>query len=160
MNSNRRHAVAALTAAGLLWGTTVPLSKLALNWLPTGWLTATRFGLAAAVLLPVAVRRGGLARGGRPSALTLMAYGAVGYGGSVIVQNAGVARTSVTHAALLVGTVPVLVAIVAALWQHAVARPVAWAGFAVSLAGVGLVTVGGGGGGATPGGDGQQDRGG
>ena len=28
MNTNRRHAVAALIAAGLLWGTTVPLSKL------------------------------------------------------------------------------------------------------------------------------------
>ena len=43
MNTNRRLAVAALVAAGLLWGTTVPLSKLALEWLPTGWLTAARF---------------------------------------------------------------------------------------------------------------------
>ena len=58
MNTNRRHAVAALIAAGLLWGTTVPLSKLALEWLAPGWLTAVRFGLAAAVLLAVARRRG------------------------------------------------------------------------------------------------------
>src|SRR2546430_5247888 len=58
MNTNRRHAVAALIAAGLLWGTTVPLSKLALQWLSPGWLTAVRFGLAAAVLLAVARRRG------------------------------------------------------------------------------------------------------
>src|SRR6266581_5869845 len=58
MKSNRRHAVAALIAAGLLWGTTVPLSKLALEWLSPGWLTAVRFGLAAAVLLAVARRRG------------------------------------------------------------------------------------------------------
>ena len=35
MNTNRRHAVAALIAAGLLWGTTVPLTKLALEWLPS-----------------------------------------------------------------------------------------------------------------------------
>ena len=55
MNINRRHAVAALIAAGLLWGTTVPLSKLALQWLAPGWLTAVRFGLAAAVLLPIAL---------------------------------------------------------------------------------------------------------
>ena len=40
MNTNRRHAVAALVAAGLLWGSTVPLSKLALEWLAPGWLTA------------------------------------------------------------------------------------------------------------------------
>ena len=40
MNSDRRRrAIAALTAAGLLWGTTVPLSKLALAWLSPGWLT-------------------------------------------------------------------------------------------------------------------------
>ncbi len=58
MNTNRRHAVAALTAAGLLWGTTVPLSKLALEWLSPGWLTVVRFGLAAAVLLAVARARG------------------------------------------------------------------------------------------------------
>src|SRR6516225_5287281 len=47
MNTNRRRAVVALTAAGLLWGTTVPLSKLALEWLPPGWLAFARFGLAA-----------------------------------------------------------------------------------------------------------------
>ena len=58
MNTNRRHAVAALIAAGLLWGTTVPLSKLALEWLSPGWLTVVRFSLAAAVLLAVAGARG------------------------------------------------------------------------------------------------------
>ena len=63
-------------------------------------------------------------------------------------------RTSVTHAALLIGAVPVLVAIIAAVWHQAVARPLAWCGFAVSLGGVGLVTAGGGGGGASVRGDG------
>src|SRR5215468_1850622 len=151
MKTNRRHAVAALIAAGLLWGTTVPLSKLALEWLPPGWLTAVRFGLAAAVLLTAAGRRGGLRAAFTPAVLIA---GAFGYGGSVMVQNAGITRTSVTHAALLIGAVPVLVAIIAAIWYRAVARPVAWFGFAVSLGGVALVTAGGGGGGATPAGDG------
>ena len=150
MNTNRRNAVAALIAAGLLWGTTVPLSKLALEWLSPGWLTVLRFGLAAAVLLAVA-RRMGLRAAFTPKVLV---SGALGYGGSVMVQNAGISRTSVTHAALLIGAVPVLVAIIAAVWHHTVARPVAWVGFVVSLGGVGLVTVGGGGGGATMIGDG------
>jgi O-acetylserine/cysteine efflux transporter len=149
MNTSRRHAVAALIAAGLLWGSTVPLSKLALEWLAPGWLTVLRFGLAAAVLLPVARRRG--VRILEPRVLL---SGAIGYGGSVIVQNAGIARTSVTHAALLIGVVPVLVAVIAAVWHRTVARPLAWLGFAVSLGGVGLVTAGGGGGGASVAGDG------
>jgi len=146
MNTNRR-TFAALIGAGLLWGTTVPLSKLALHWLPPGWLTFVRFAVAAAILLPAARR--GLRAAFRPGVL---ASGALGYGGSVVVQNAGITRTSVTHAALLIGTVPVMVAVIAAVWQRAVARPVAWAGFALSLAGVGLVT-GGGGGGASAAGD-------
>ena len=149
MDTKRRHAVAALAAAGLLWGSTVPLSKLALGWLAPGWLTAVRFGLAAAVLLPVAQRRGL-----RVLEPRLLASGAAGYGGTIIVQNAGITRTSVTHAALLIGAVPVLVAIIAAVWHQAVARPLAWCGFAVSLGGVGLVTAGGGGGGASMRGDG------
>jgi O-acetylserine/cysteine efflux transporter len=149
MNTNRRHAVAALTAAGLLWGTTVPLSKLALVWLAPGWLTVLRFGLAAAVLLPVARRRGQ-----RILEMRVLLSGAAGYGGSVIVQNAGITRTSVTHAALLIGAVPVLVAVIAVVWHQAVARPAAWLGFAISLGGVGLVTAGGGGGGASVLGDG------
>jgi drug/metabolite transporter (DMT)-like permease len=148
MSSYRRPAIAALAAAGLLWGSTVPLSKLALDWLPPGWLTFARFGVAAAVLLVAARSR--VRAACRPAVL---ASGAIGYGGSVVVQNAGISRTSVSHAALLIGAVPVLVAIIAALWQHTVARPVAWAGFATSLAGVGLV-AGGGGGGATLSGDG------
>ncbi len=150
MNTNRRPAVAALIAAGLLWGTTVPLSKLGLQWLSPGWLTTVRFGLAAAILL-AAARRRGLRRAFTPAVL---AAGALGYGGSVLLQNAGIGRTSVTHAALLIGAVPVLVAIIAAVWHRAVARPVAWFGFALSLGGVAVVTAGGGGGGATLAGDG------
>ena len=149
MNINRRRAIAALIGAGLLWGTTVPLSKVALEWLSPGWLTFARFGVAAAILL-LASPRPRLRAAFRP---VVLASGAFGYGGSVILQNAGISRTSVTQAALLIGAVPVLVAVIAALWQHSVARPVAWAGFAVSLAGVGLVT-GGNGGGASLSGDG------
>ena len=153
MNTNRRHAVAALIAAGLLWGTTVPLSKLALEWLSPGWLTVGRFGLAAAVLLAALLITGRPALRAAFTPAVLVA-GALGYGGSVMVQNAGIMRTSVTHAALLIGAVPVLVAVIAAAWHRTVARPVAWFGFVVSLGGVGLVTAGGGGGGATLAGDG------
>jgi drug/metabolite transporter (DMT)-like permease len=143
MNTNRRPAIAALTAAGLLWGTTVPLSKVALEWLPPGWLTVMRFGLAAAVLLVAARPR--LRAACSPA---ILASGAIGYGGSVLVENAGITRTSVSQAALLIGVTPVLVAIMAALWLRSVARPLAWAGFGLSLAGVALVAGGGGGGGS------------
>ena len=83
----------------------------------------------------------------------VLAWGAAGLGGSVLIQNVGLARTSVTHAALLIGAGPVLVAVIAAAWHHTVARPVAWAGFALSLGGVAVVVAAGHGGGATGAGD-------
>jgi drug/metabolite transporter (DMT)-like permease len=140
--TSQTRAVAALAAAGVAWGTSVPLSKAALSWLPPGWLVVARFGLAAAVLLAT-VDRAALRAALR---WQVLAWGAAGLGGSVLVQNVGLARTSVTHAALLIGAGPVLVAVIAAAWHHAVARPVAWAGFAISLGGVAVVAAGGGGG--------------
>jgi O-acetylserine/cysteine efflux transporter len=145
---SQRRAVAALAAAGVAWGTSVPLSKAALGWLSPGWLVVARFALAAAVLLAT-VDRSAL----RPAfRWQVLVWGAVGFGGSVLVQNTGLARTSVTHTALLIGAGPVLVAVIAAAWHHNVARPVAWAGFAVSLGGI-VVVAGGHGGGATGFGD-------
>lgn len=148
MNSSRRLVFPALVAAGVFWGTTVPLSKVALTWLAPGWLAFARFALAAVVLMLVSRSR---LRGACSPAVLLT--GAVGYGGAVLLQNLGIQRTSVTHAALLIGATPVLVAIMAAALRHSVARPAAWAGFALSLAGVGLI-AGRQGSGSSLGGDG------
>jgi O-acetylserine/cysteine efflux transporter len=140
--TSKTRAVAALAAAGIAWGFSVPFSKAALGWLPPGWLVTFRFALAAAVLL-VTVDRAALRAALRPAVL---AWGAVGLGGSVLVQNTGLALTSVSHASLLIGTGPVLVAVIAAAWLRDVARPVAWAGFAVSVSGVAVIAAGHGGG--------------
>jgi O-acetylserine/cysteine efflux transporter len=143
---DRGAAVVALAAAGSLFGLTVPLSKLGLDWLGAGWLTAVRFTIAA-LLLALA------ARGGLRSALTpgIVVAGAVGYGGVIVLQNAGIERTSVSHAALIVGAVPVLVAVIAAVLGRGAAGPAAWMGSLVALAGVGLVAGGGGAGTAVAG---------
>src|SRR5215470_16054174 len=92
--TSRTRAVAALAAAGVAWGTSVPLSKAALTWLPPGWLVVVRFAIAAAALFAT-VDRGAL-RGALRA--PVLAWGAAGFGGSVLVQNSGLARTSVTHA--------------------------------------------------------------
>ena len=142
-----RTAILALAAAGALWGLTVPLSKLSLDWLGGGWLTVARFALAAP-LLAYAGRRG------LRAALTprVAGAGAIGFGVVILLQNAGIERTSVSHAALVVGAVPVMVALMAAGLGHGIARPKAWAGYGLALAGIAMV-AGGGGSGATMAGD-------
>lgn len=142
-----RSAILALIAAGSLWGVTVALSKLSLQWLDPSWLTALRF-LAAAPILAIIGRRG-LRQAFRPR---ILVSGAVGYGAVVLLQNVGIDHTSVSHGAIIVGALPVVVALVAAALGRGNARLVVWAGYAVALIGVVLVAKGGGGG-ATDAGD-------
>ena len=137
----RRHtALVALVAAGLLWGLTVPLSKLVLEWLDGGWLTVARFALAAPLLAF-------LARKHLRAAFTprILAAGAIGYGLVIVLQNAGIERTSVSHASLIVGATPALVALTAAASGRGSSGRAAWVGFALALVGVGIVAGGGGG---------------
>ena len=137
--TKQRTAIVALATAGALWGLTVPLSKLGLEWLGAGWLAVVRFAIAAPLLALVA-------RGRLRAALTpgVALAGAVGYGGVIVLQNAGIERTSVSHAALIVGAVPVLVVVLTALLRRGRSGALAWAGALVALAGVALVAGGGG----------------
>src|SRR3954452_18501770 len=139
MTTDRRTALAALPAACVIWGLTVPLSKVALGWLDATWLTAARFVVAAPVL--ALIGRAGLRAAATPR---IAAWGAAGFGGVVLLQNLGIERTSVSHAALIVGAVPALVALTTAAGGRASAGPVAWSGFAVALGGVPLVAGAGG----------------
>lgn len=145
MNRRRLLALAALASAGLLWGATVPLTKLALGAVPPGWLAVLRFALAALPLLLWAriARPGALRAAAGPGVL---AGGALGYGVVVVVQNAGIARTSVSHAALLLGTVPLLVAAAAHLLGRSAADRRTWAGLVLATVGIaGYAGAGGGG---------------
>jgi O-acetylserine/cysteine efflux transporter len=137
----RRHvaAIVALAMAGSLWGLTVALSKLGMEWLEPAWLAVVRFAIAAPVLAVVSRRqlRGALSPG-------VIAAGSGGYGGVILLQNAGISHTSVTHASLIVGAVPVLVVVIAAALGRGTATLAAWLGSLLALAGVGLVAGGGG----------------
>jgi drug/metabolite transporter (DMT)-like permease len=139
MNSQHRAAFGALVAAGVLWGTTVPLSKVALDFLPPGWLAFARFAIAGVLLAVVVGPR--LRAVLRPD---IVVWGAVGYGGSILVQNIGVAHTNVSHAALIVGLTPILVAGMAAAWSRTGLPRLVWIGAGLSVLGVAFVAGAGG----------------
>ncbi len=140
MRTNHRSTLLALVASGLLWGSTVPLTKVALTEWGPAWLTVARFTLAALPLAWPARRH--LRRAVSPATLL---WGVAGYGVVIVLQNAGIQRTSVSHAALLIGAMPVLVAIATVALGRARVGPVAWLGFAVALGGVAVVGSHGGG---------------
>ena len=139
MTRERRNALVALTAAGLIWGLTVPLAKLALGWLDPYWLNVGRFGLAGALLACAA--RGSLREALSP---LVVAWGAAFYGACLLLQNLGIALTSVSHAGLIFGSVPLLVAVTAAASGRGKASRAAWAGFALGFVGIAMIAGSGG----------------
>ncbi|HLI60302.1 MAG TPA: EamA family transporter [Solirubrobacteraceae bacterium] len=123
MNSAHRTPLVSLAAAGVLSGLSVPLSKLALPWAGPAWLTVARFALATPVLAFAG-------RHGLRAALTpgVMAAGAVGFGLVVLLQSAGIARTSVSHASVVIGVVPVFVALIDASLRQSHTDALSWGG--------------------------------
>ncbi len=142
----QRTAILSLAAAGTIWGSSVALSKLSLAWLGPDWLTALRVGAAALVLAVIGRRH--LRRALRPQ---IAVSGALGYGATLLLQNAGIAQTSVSHAAIIVGGVPALVALISAGLGRGRASWIAWLGYAVALLGIVFVARGGGGGASSAG---------
>lgn len=140
MSFTRTGPVAALVASGLLFGSTVPLTKAVVDGVGPAWLSFVRFA-AAGLVLAVFARRSLRAAATAP----VLVWGAVGYGAMALLQNDGIARTSVTHAALLIGATPVLIALLASRSRRSTVPPLAWAGFVLALAGAGLVAAGSGG---------------
>ena len=138
---SRRYALIALIASGVLWGGSVPLSKVALGWLDPAWLTFARFMIAALVLGLVARRQLRAALSWR-----VAVGGALGFGACVILQNTGIARTSVSHASVLMGVAPVLVALTSLAAGQGRATRREWLSFGLSLLGIALIAGGGGGG--------------
>lgn len=136
-------AALALAAAGALWGATFWLAKIALAELGFWHVVFWRFAIGALALLPF-MRISGFSRA---ELLLLFLVGALTVPGTFLLQFAGLARTTATNAALIVGAVPVLTAIAGWLFLGERLSRAGWLAVALSFAGVVLVIGPGGSGG-------------
>jgi O-acetylserine/cysteine efflux transporter len=141
-----RTALSAIFVACVIWGTTVALSKVTLTWLDPSWLAVLRFGLAVPLLALVARRE--LRAALTP---TVVAAGVLGYGVSMLLQNEGVEHTSVAHAAIIVGALPAVIAVLSLVLRRGRPTRLAWLGYVVGGLGIALVAGGKGGGAAVNG---------
>ena len=103
----------ALTVAGCLWGTGFLFGKIALAELDVPHMILYRLLFACGGFLPVALARGFVHR--REDWPTLSMAAAFGVPCVFLVQFEGLARTTVAHASLMVGTSPILLALGATL---------------------------------------------
>jgi drug/metabolite transporter (DMT)-like permease len=141
---SRTKAFAALAAAGCLWGTGFLFGKWALVELTVGQLVLYRFLFAAVGFAPAvwtATRRAET-RIARRDWLIVLTAAVVGVPLQFLVQFAGLARTTVTHASLMIGILPVLLAAGSAFFAHEHVHSRRWVALVVSTMGAGLIAFG------------------
>jgi drug/metabolite transporter (DMT)-like permease len=132
---------AACFLASAFWGCGFYFGRIALNEMNVGAMVFYRFLFASIVLLPVLVthKPGLTAREWR----TLLIASFLGVPLQFLLQFYGLSLTTVSHASLMVGTMPVILAIGAAIFAHERMDKVGWIAIAASTAGAALIALGG-----------------
>jgi drug/metabolite transporter (DMT)-like permease len=132
---------AACAAAGALWGTGFFFGKIALREVAVGHMVLYRFLFAVIPMLPLARSRGD--RWSRRDWTILIITAFFGVPVQFLVQFYGLSLTTLSHAALMIGTMPVILALAAAVFLHERLNEVGWAALAGSTAGACLIALGG-----------------
>lgn len=138
--SSTRLAYAALAGAGCLWGTGFLAGKIALRELDVAHMILYRLSFASLGLLPVAILRGVAVRRADWPLVTLAAL--LGVPVMFLVQFQGLSLTTVSHAALMIGMAPMLLALGAALFAGERLDRRGWAAIVASTAGATLIVLG------------------
>jgi len=131
----------ACALAGTLWGTGFYFGRLALNEMSVEHMVLYRFLFASLGMLPVAL--GNRVRLVAGEMRTLLMAAAFGIPVQFLLQFHGLALTTVSHASLMVGAMPVLLAAAAAVFANERLDPVGWIALCGSTVGAALVVLGG-----------------
>jgi len=137
--NGRLIAMLALTAAGCLWGTGFFFGKIALTEMPVTNMVLFRFLFASAGLLPVIFLS--LPRFSASEWGSVFAASVLGVPVQNLVQFKGLSLTTVSHASLMVGTIPILLAIAAAWFTGERLHFGGWLALAASAFGVALIAL-------------------
>ena len=132
----------ACALAGTLWGTGFYWGRLALNEMDVESMVLYRFLFACLGMLPVMLMRRVRLTGGEMRVMLLLAA-LFGIPIQFLLQFHGLALTTVSHASLMVGAMPVLLAAAAAMFAGERLDGIGWLALGGSTAGAAMVVLGG-----------------
>lgn len=138
-----RTSYLALATAGCLWGTSFLCGKIAFRELSVAHMLLYRFLFASIGLVPIVW----LAREPMPKVPAmpllkpLLAAALFGVPIQFLVQFSGVANTTVSHASLMIGTLPMLLALAAMIVMGERLDRRGWLAIVGSTVGVALITI-------------------
>ena len=131
----------ACALAGCFWGTGFYFGKVVLQHMGVGHMVFYRFVFACLGLLPFAMRH--RPRFSKAEWRLLLLASFMGIPVQFLVQFYGLSLTTVSHASLMVGSMPVLLGAAATLFAGERLDGIGWAALAGSTLGVALIVLGG-----------------
>ncbi len=138
--SYRALGYGACALAGALWSTGFLFGKIAIRSMSSTDMVLYRFLFGCVALLPVLRAP----RFSRREWVQLLVASLLGVPIQFLTQFYGLSLTTVSHAALMVGTMPGILALGATIFAGERLPVLGWLALAVSSAGVGLIVVSGG----------------
>ena len=122
----------------LIWAINNALSKFALAEIPSLLLGSVRMSLCALILLPLyfALRKPGANMPTRAQWVKLILLGALGVGANQLLFVVGIARTSVSHGALILPLTPLMTLLLSALLGLEKITPRKLLGMGIAFSGV------------------------
>ena len=130
----------------LIWGLSIPITKLGLETMPPVTLTALRFGIA---VVPLLLMTFGRTRLPAKALATAAGLGVVGIGIGQLGQNLGVERTSASVATIISATIPLFTVVFAAFRLGQAVSRRQQAGLLAAFSGIAIIALGQGGGAAS-----------
>jgi len=133
--------IGACALAGCLWGTGFYFGRLAMNEMSVEHMVLYRFLFACLGMLPVVVMNRVSFKRSEIRLLLISAF--FGVPVQFLMQFHGLDRTTVSHASLMVGSLPVLLAAAAAMFAGERLDWVGWVALFASTIGAALIVLGG-----------------
>src|SRR5579863_6700003 len=133
----------ACALAGCLWGTGFYWGRLALNEMSVEYMVLYRFAFACVGMTPVMLFSRHRARLTGSEWRMLLVSAAFGVPIQFLLQFHGLAMTTVSHASLMVGAMPVLLGAAAAIFAGEKLDWMGWTALCASTVGAALVVLGG-----------------
>jgi O-acetylserine/cysteine efflux transporter len=125
----------------VMWGLSIPVTKVGLGTIPPMAFTALRFTVAVPLFMFLARRQLYLPKKAVPS---IVGLGMMGITLGNVAQSFGVQGTSASLATILSATSPIFMVVLAAIRFKQAVTPLQWSGLVAAFLGIALVAVGSG----------------
>lgn len=131
----------AMLLLALMWGLSIPVTKIGLDSIPPMTLTALRFMVAVPLMMFLARRN---LRVPASAVLPIIGLGIMGITLGNVAQSFGVQATSASVATILSATIPLFIVIFASIRLKQAVTPSQWSGLVFAFFGIALVAIGSG----------------